>query len=89
MSLRRNKRPKSKTSIGFKQTQLCPKSTGLVQKLSSIFAREAFVYGKSTNFPIKIWLILSLSDEKAIVSRPTNSSRMPPRHQIQRKKRKL
>ncbi|CCU82175.1 EKA-like protein [Blumeria hordei DH14] len=47
----RKNRPKPTTSVGSKRTPLCPKPTGLAQKLSSLFASEAFVPGKSTNLP--------------------------------------
>ncbi|CCU76024.1 EKA-like protein [Blumeria hordei DH14] len=49
----RKNRPKPTTSVGFERTPLCPKPTGLAQKLSSLFASEAFVPGKSTNLPDK------------------------------------
>ncbi|CCU82366.1 EKA-like protein [Blumeria hordei DH14] len=45
--------PKPTASVGFKRTPLCPKPTGLAQKLSSLFASESFVQGKSTNLPDK------------------------------------
>ncbi|CCU76568.1 EKA-like protein [Blumeria hordei DH14] len=47
----RKNRPKPTTPVGFERTPLCPKPTGLAQKLSSLFASEAFVPGKSTNLP--------------------------------------
>ncbi|CCU82299.1 putative effector protein [Blumeria hordei DH14] len=49
----RKNRPKPTTSVGFERTLLCPKPTGLAQKLSSLFGSEAFVPGKSTNLPDK------------------------------------
>ncbi|CCU79643.1 EKA-like protein [Blumeria hordei DH14] len=47
----KSKRPKSTISVGFERTQTCSKPTGLAQKLSSLFASEAFVPGKSSTLP--------------------------------------
>ncbi|CCU75374.1 EKA-like protein [Blumeria hordei DH14] len=47
----KSKRPKSSISVGSERTPMCQKLTGLAQKLSSLFANEAFVPGKSTIFP--------------------------------------
>ena len=49
----RKNRPKPTISVDFERTQSCPKTSGLAQKLSSMFASEAFIQGKSINLPDK------------------------------------
>lgn len=43
--------PKLTISVDFERTKSCPKTSGLAQKLSSMFASQFFVPGKSINLP--------------------------------------